>query len=131
VVARAYQALLDELAAIRAAAADPPTRHRGDPVRGDPFADFAGFATQAQSVDMPISTRSSRDDVRALSGVLDQAFTGFQATPEECGQIIELIATGAAGTVRELLMGFPVPRRRAVELAIAWLAKLGLVDWLD
>jgi hypothetical protein len=131
VVARAYQALLDELAAIRAAAADPPTRHRGDPVRGDPFADFAGFATQAQSVDMPIYTRSSRDDVRALSGVLDQAFTGFQATPEECGQIVELIATGAAGTVREVLMGFPVPRRRAVELAIAWLAKLGLVDWLD
>ena len=131
VVARAYQGLLDELAAIRGAAADEPTRHRSDPVRGDPFVDFAGFATQAQSLAMPLSTRASREDVRALTGTLDRAFAGLRATPEECEQIIELIATGAARTVREVLLGFPIPRRRAVELAIAWLAKLGLVDWLD
>jgi ABC-type branched-subunit amino acid transport system permease subunit len=61
---------------------------------------------------------------------LDRAFTGLQATPEECEQVIELIA-GGARTVREVLLGFPVARRRAVELAIAWLAKYGLIDWLD
>jgi hypothetical protein len=33
--------------------------------------------------------------------------------------------------VREVLRGFPLARRRAVELAIAWLAKYGLIDWLD
>lgn len=131
VVGRAYQALLDELAEIRSSAPDPAPRRNVDPVRGDPFADFAHFATQAQSLDMQISTHSGPADVRALSGVLDQAFTGLQATPEECEQIIELIATGAARTVRDVLVGFPVPRRRAVEFAIPWLAKLGLIDWLQ
>src|SRR6185369_106494 len=99
VVARAYQALLDELAGIRTLAPDPAPRRSDDPVRGDPFAVFAHFATQAQSLDMQISTRSGPEDVRGLSGVLDQAFTGLQATPEECEQIIELIATGGARTV--------------------------------
>jgi glycosyltransferase involved in cell wall biosynthesis len=131
VVARAYQALLDELAEIRGSAPDPAPRRSDDPVRGDPFAVFAHFATQAQSLDMQISTRSGPEEVQALSGVLDQAFTGLQATPEECEQIIELIATGGARTVREVLVGFPVPRRRAVEFAIPWLAKLGLIDWLQ
>lgn len=131
VVARAYQALLDELAAIRAAAPKPTPRHRDDPVRNDPFAAFAGFATQVQSLDMPISSSASGADVRAVGGALDRVFTGLQATPQECEQIVDLIAAGGARTVREVLMDFPVPRRRAVELAIVWLAKLGLVDWLS
>jgi len=131
VVAKAYQALLDELAAIRSAADDPAPRRRDDPVRHDPFAAFAGFASQVQTVDTPISSRVSAADVRALDGALDRVFTGLQATPQECEQIVELVATGAAGTVREVLLAFPVVRRRAVELAIVWLAKLGLVDWLS
>jgi hypothetical protein len=131
VVAGAYRALLDDLAAIRAAAADATPRHRDDPVRGDPFAAFAGFATQAQSLDMPLSSQASATDVQALGGALDRAFTGFQATPQECEEIVGLIATGGARTVREVLAAFPVPRRRAVELAIVWLAKHGLVDWLS
>jgi hypothetical protein len=131
VVAQAYRALLDELAAIREAAVDPTPRHRDDPVRNDPFAAFAGFATQVQSLDMPISSRAGAADVRALGGVLDQAFTGLQATPQECEQIVDLIAAGGARTVREVVAAFPLPRRRAVELAIVWLAKLGLVDWLS
>jgi hypothetical protein len=131
VVARAYRALLDELAAIRGAAPDPTPRHREDPVRGDPFAAFAGFATQVQSLDMPISSRASAADVRALGGALDRAFTGLQATPPECEQIVDLIAAGGGRTVRDVLAAFPVPRRRAVELAIVWLAKQGLVDWLS
>ena len=35
-----------------------------------------------------------------------------------------------AATVREILPAFPVERRRAVELGVAWMAKLGFVDWL-
>jgi glycosyltransferase involved in cell wall biosynthesis len=130
VVARAYQALLDELAAIRAAAPEPTPRHRDDPVRSDPFAAFAGFATQVQSLDLPLSSRAGAADVRALGGALDRVFTGLQATPQECEAVVDLVASGGARTVREVLTAFPVPRRRAIELAIAWLAKLGLIDWL-
>jgi hypothetical protein len=131
VVARAYGALLDELAAIRGAAADPPPRHREDPVRGDPFAAFAGFATQAQSLDLPLASSASAADVRALNGALDRAFSGLHATSQECEEIVGLIAAGDARTVRQVLEAFPIPRRRAVELAIVWLAKHGLVDWLS
>jgi glycosyltransferase involved in cell wall biosynthesis len=131
VVARAYQALLDELAAIRGGAVDPTPVRRDDPVRHDPFAAFAGFATQVQTLDLPLSSRAGRADVRALSGALDRAFTGLQATTEECEEVIDLIAAGRARNVREVLQAFPTPRRRAVELAIVWLAKLGLVDWLS
>ncbi|MGH6964980.1 MAG: glycosyltransferase family 4 protein, partial [Phenylobacterium sp.] len=101
------------------------------PVRRDPFVAFAGFASQVQSLDMPLSSRATGADVRALSGALDRVFTGLQATPQECEEIVDLIAGGGARTVREVLSAFPVPRRRAVELAIVWLAKHGLVDWLS
>jgi glycosyltransferase involved in cell wall biosynthesis len=131
VVAGAYAALLDELAAIRGQASDPQARHRDDPVRGDPFAAFAGFASQVQSLDLPLTSRASAADVRALRGALDRAFTGLQATPQECETIVGLIAGGEAHTVRQVLERFPLPRRRAVEPAIAWLAKYGLVDWLS
>ncbi len=131
VVAGAYQALLDELAAIRGAAARAAPLARADPVRGDPFADFAHFATRTLALDDALSTTARPGDLQALDGALDQAFGNLRATPAECERVIDLIASGAARTVLEVLKGFPGPRQFAVELAIPWLAKLGLIDWRD
>jgi D-inositol-3-phosphate glycosyltransferase len=133
VVVGAYQALLDELAQIRAATADTSVRHRSNPVKGDPFRAFAGFATRRLDLDMSLSAAagvSSVDFERRTAGRLDQAFAGWRATPEECRQAFDLIASGHATTVRQVLEAFPIPRRRAVELGLAWMAKYGLLDWL-
>ena len=128
VVAKAFQALLDDLAAVRAAASDPAPRQRADPVRGDPFADFAGFATGVISLDTRLTAAAGARTALAGFDGLDHAFPGLRATVEECGQALDLL-TSSPQTVREVLLAFPLPRRRAVELAVVWMAKLGLVDW--
>ncbi|WP_372783528.1 glycosyltransferase family 4 protein [Phenylobacterium sp.] len=132
VVARQYQELTVELARIREAAADPVTRLANDPVRGDPFIDFAGFATQPFTLDTPLAAAAgvTGDDVRALTGGLDLAFPGLRATQEECARALDLLASGQARSGRDVLITFPMDRRRLVEMGLAWMAKLGLIDWL-
>jgi hypothetical protein len=133
VVAPQYRALVEELAAIRGAAPDAPTRQKGQPTKGDPFADFQGFATEAIGLDRPLAAAPgiSGRDVLATEGIeLDQAFTGWRAELADCAAALDLLASGRARTSREVLMAFPVGKRRAVELGLAWMAKLGFVDWL-
>jgi glycosyltransferase involved in cell wall biosynthesis len=130
-VARAYQAVLDELEQIRAGSSDPVVRRRENPVKGDPFGDFAGFATRTLDVDMPIRVRpgTSGADVLRMTGAIDGAFSGWRASLEECAQALDLVASSQARLVREVLVTFPMSRRRAVELGIMWMAKMGLIDW--
>ncbi len=133
VVARQYAALADELATIRAAAPAPASR-QPDPVRGDPFLDFAGFPTAILTVDTPIraAAGATGETVRAIpADSLDNAFPGLRASLEECAQALDLIACGQATTPRDVLLAVPVQRRRLVETGLAWMAKLGLIDWLD
>ena len=129
VVAGAFQAVLDELAQVRAASTDPVTRHQADPVRGDPFADFAGFASGVITLDTPLSATANGDAVRGMTGELDKAFPGLRATPQECAQALDLVASGGARNVRQVLQAFPQDRRKPLELGLMWLAKLGLIDW--
>ncbi|WP_207801797.1 glycosyltransferase family 4 protein [Phenylobacterium hankyongense] len=134
VVVRQLTGLMDELAAVRAAAADPASRHPMNPARGDPFRDFAGFATQVQSLDTRLSVPAGVDAAavrRAAALPLDRTFAAWRATGEECAQALVLVASGQATTVREVLVAFPIPRRRAVELGLLWMAKYALLDWLD
>lgn len=132
VVAKKYNSLVDQLAARRAAAADPTTNHRVHPVKGDPFRDFAGFATTTLRLETPLTATpgAAPEQVLAASAVtLDAAFPSRRATPAECARALELVAGGQAHTVREVLMAFPADRRRALELGLLWLAKYGYIDW--
>ena len=133
VVARAYGGLIDELAQVRERAADPQTAFSMNPVKGDPFADFAGFATDALTLDTPIFAPpgvAAADIRRAGRARLDTGFPTVRATPETCARAFELVAAGKARTVREVLVAFPVEERRGLELGLAWMAKYGFVDWL-
>lgn len=133
VVVGAYRDLLDELAEIRAAATDVQTRHEFSPVKGDPFRDFAGFATGAIGLDLALKVPPgvTPEAVLATEAVdLDQAFGYWRGTLAECAQVVRLVAEGRAATVREVLLAFPVERRRLVELGVMWLAKQGFLDWL-
>jgi glycosyltransferase involved in cell wall biosynthesis len=132
VVAGQYNALVDDLAQRRATGAEPGTRHRLNPVKGDPFADFAGFASSVMTPQTPLSAApgATPEQVRQAGAVqLDVTLGGWRADLEECARALELLASGQARTAADVLLAFPVQRRRAVELGLVWLAKHGFVDW--
>jgi glycosyltransferase involved in cell wall biosynthesis len=132
VVARQVRALTEELAALRAGSPDPPAKAAADPVRGDPFRTFEAFATQALSLDdwLTVSPGVTSADVTATAGLaLDAAFAGLRADPALCAQALTVIAQAGRAQVRDVLLAFPVPQRRALEMGLAWMAKCGFVDW--
>jgi glycosyltransferase involved in cell wall biosynthesis len=133
VVARQVGGLVDEMAAVRAASPDPQVRVKADPVRPDPFVSFSGFPTQVFTLDMPLAATAgvSGKDVLALSVALDTAFANLRSPLAECAQALDMLASGQARTAREVLIAFPLERRRVLEMGLAWMAKLGLIDWLD
>jgi len=135
VVARQIHDLTDELAAVRAAAADPAYRVAQDPVKGDPFRAFAGFPShrltlETRLVATPgVTAQIVRDAGQAVA--LDVGFPDFRAPPSVCAEAFEMIAGAPGGLiVREVLPAFPIPQRRSLELGLAWMAKCGFVDWL-
>jgi hypothetical protein len=133
VVAPQYTALAAELAAIRQASAETvflPGRH---PVKGDPFRDFAGFASQVLTLETSLRQRAgvTAADLETVKTIeLDMFAASWRATIDECRQVLQLLADGRAMTVRELLLTFPAPRRRLIQTSLSWMAKHGFLDWL-
>jgi len=130
VVVGEIRALLDELAAIRTAAGDVEPSHRIHPVKGNPFAEFAGFATQVLAPETSLALRPGADPANLVRTDLDGHAGIWRASPAECAQVCGLLAGGQAATVGEVLAHFPPARGPALELAIVWMAKLGVIDWL-
>ncbi|HTK36160.1 MAG TPA: glycosyltransferase family 4 protein [Caulobacteraceae bacterium] len=135
VVVGELKAVFDELAQIRASA--PGAGGPGwplNPVRGDPFRDFAGFATGVLNGATPLSLRSGAgpaDLERARGLALDQFGGNWRSTPAECALVVELLASGERWTVDALAARFPPDRRWPLELTLMWMMKLGVVDWLE
>jgi len=135
VVARQIRALTEELAAIRAASADPVFKVAGDPVRGDPFQAFAAFPSHRLTLETRLfATPGVTADAVANAGrdvMLDAGFPDFRARPALCAEAFAMLAVVEGGlTVREVITAFPGPQRRPLELGLAWMAKCGFVDWL-
>ncbi|MBU1378779.1 MAG: glycosyltransferase family 4 protein [Alphaproteobacteria bacterium] len=135
VVARQIHGLTDDLAAVRAAAGDPAYRVAQDPVRGDPFRAFAGFASQVLTLETRLRATPgiTAETVRDAGAVvrLDTGFPDFRARPALCAEAFAMIAAAPDGlTPREVVINFPAPQRRGLELGLAWMAKCGFVDWL-
>ena len=134
VVAAGYDALIDELAAIRAAEGSKALPPGGlDPVRGDPFRDFAGFATDVMDDDTPLAIAAGAT-LEALQRTqtleLDRAYGGFRANLAECSGAFKLIETGKVSTVGQVLARIAPERRQAMQLGLIWMCKRGLLDWL-
>ncbi|MBS0331526.1 MAG: glycosyltransferase family 4 protein [Proteobacteria bacterium] len=133
VVARQIAALADELSEARRAAPDPVIRQTRDPVRGDPYRLFHGFPTHTWSLDRPLRATPgvTADDIRTVRARLDNAFETLRPPLEVSAQAFDLLSSGRATTARQVLEAFPIGQRMGVELGLAWLAKLGAVDWLQ
>lgn len=133
VVAAQYRELVEELGRVRAAAAEPPAARLSNPVKGDPFVDFAHFATQTLTMDTRLAAVpgvTGADVLRTNEVVLDRAYAQLRAPVASCARALDLLAARGVTSVRDLLLAFPTPERRALELALGWMAKHGFVDWL-
>ncbi len=126
--------LFDELGHVRAAAIPPPPpRARLNPVRGDPYADFAGFATHVIGVDTRLTLRpgvGAADLDRAATTDLDAMFQKWRAPVADARTVLAHLQTSGHATARELLLLFPMHQRRGVLMTLAWMAKLGMIDWM-
>ncbi|WP_309091547.1 glycosyltransferase family 4 protein [Phenylobacterium sp.] len=133
VVAGQYRDLVEELGQVRAAAGDPPSGWASNPVKGDPFVDFAHFATEVLTMETRLAPVRgvTADDVRRTDDVqLDRAYGPLRAPAASCATVLDLLSARGPMTVREILLASPPPERRALELAMGWMAKYGFVDWL-
>ena len=84
-------------------------------------------------VETPLRMRpgvSASDLERIMAVDLDSAFSAWRGSLEEAGLVLARIAAGEATTVKAVLLTFPTDRRRAVQMSLMWLAKLGLLEWL-
>ncbi len=129
-VARRYMALADELTERRRAApARPAARPR--PVRGDPFRDFAPFATAELDSSTVIALRGPGAATRLADAALvrlDERFAAWRATPEETARIMALLAERGPLEAGSVLAAFPPARRPWIAMGLVWLAKLGVVE---
>jgi glycosyltransferase involved in cell wall biosynthesis len=134
VIVGQYNQLIDELRDVRAAGAQHPRISRANPIKGDPFVDFAGFASQRLTSATRLRLRAgaaASDLQRAADVDLDRAFAAWRGTSNEAGLVLERLADGGALSVQELLIDFPDDRHPAVQMSLVWLAKLGILDWLE
>jgi glycosyltransferase involved in cell wall biosynthesis len=136
-VVRLYRELFADLAE-RRAAADPILATAGarlQPLRGEPFADFHGFATTVLEPELRLRLAqgaSSADLQQRLAVELNRVYPGLRGSVAEAAALLEqLEAAGPTGLlVATLLADVPAERRPYLETTLVWLAKLGLVDWL-
>lgn len=138
VVVNHYNALFAELKERRSAAAQDgastaPASIRVHPMRGDPFADFHGFATAGLRDDTALCFRQGQrlaDYERVLQVDLDRMFPGVRGRDQEHRQLLELLEAAGSLQVAQLLDHFPPQRHPFLRLSLAWLVKIGLLDWL-
>ncbi|MBV2352136.1 glycosyltransferase family 4 protein [Synechococcus sp. HK05] len=133
VVVEHYNQLFDHLAAVRRDASTPgsclsPQSH---PVRGLPFRDFEGFATQVLSPQHHVVVADGIDLQQAAERlstvVLDRQFPGLRAQPREVERLVSELVRQPRQSVAELQAHFPSERSEHIALTLVWLAKLGIV----
>lgn len=132
VVAPQYTALAAELAAIRKAAPAAMPRSERHPVKGDPFRDFSGFATSVLTPETRLSLRAGVEvqNLECLPAVeLDMFAANWRCSMKECQQIIKHLTQAGETSARDIMLIFPLNRRRHVQLGLMWMAKQGLLDW--
>ena len=141
VVVGQYKTLFAELADRRAQALRVGAVPRGVPIqpsRGDPFADFRGFATNVLEPDLKLcfAEGALAGDLDSLLEVqLNRLYPGLRGTADEARALLDNFlyhqtACSPMVTVADLLADAPPERRPYLETTLVWLAKLGLVDWL-
>lgn len=132
VVAPQFAALAAELAAVRSAdkAAFPPRRVR--PVKGDPFRDFAGFATNALTHTTrlwPVAGVTIRHLARARLIDLDRYGHDWRLSHPQADALFSELLQHGPMSVGTLLASIPSALHQRSVLTMMWMAKMGFVEW--
>ena len=134
VVARLHQQLYQELAERRCTGQECFGLKSQHPLRGDPFRDFAPFATSCLGPEtelclaMPLLEAEQR-----LSNLtsLDICYEQLHASSADVQRLlVQLQGEGAQScSLMSLLTAWPVEKHDCLRLALTWLAKLGCIHW--
>lgn len=131
VIVRRYEDLWRHLDEVRRDHKDERTAARNPwPARMDPFAAFAGYATQTLAPTMRL--RLARDDAgEALARWRAPAMVKFSAlaapSVDECNTVLARLTRGPA-TAGQLVAEFAPERRPLVFRRLVWLTKLGVIE---
>ena len=130
-IARQYQDLFLELAEIRSMAPGQSLR-KLHPLRGNPFADFACFATSnlhSQATVRLISELSSCLGLLDNLTRLDLVYGECHADLAELRILLSDLANNGPLPLQSLLSSYPTDRHQSLAMGVSWLAKLGLISW--
>lgn len=139
VVVDQYNALFAELTQRRLHALkqpETPSPCRMNPLQGDPFQDFGGFATTVLDSGTRLFLCPGVDAAaltRAQQVALNQAYPGLRGRADEAARVLALLAVAdpvRGCPVAELAAAFAPDRQGFLSTTVVWLAKLGLVDWV-
>ena len=134
VVARLHHQLYAELAERRRAAQESFDLQAQHPLRGDPFRDFAPFATACLGPETQLRLAMSLPELHhRLSNLtsLDRCYGQLHANPEDLQRLLVQLQGEAAQpcSLRRLLNAWPVEQHDELKLSLTWLAKLGCIHW--
>jgi hypothetical protein len=132
-IIRAYEELWAELAARRASASLPPRDGNTPwhPLRQDPLALFAGYASRHLTDDVVLSS-GSRQTSDVIKFLYTDRLTNFAGAPfvlaslEEC-QAIAAALTSGERSLGEIAAQFPPSRKAAIVRSVGWLLKCGVL----
>jgi starch synthase len=129
-----YEALWDELAAIRARAGQPGNRPPAQIGQTDPFTAFGHFATTR----LAAATKVTCVDATAQDRLLDIRATPSHtvllpliATTSDMTGILAYVLEVDSATVAQIETRFAHLRREKIGLSLLWLAKFGVVRLTD
>jgi glycosyltransferase involved in cell wall biosynthesis len=134
VIMRKFAEVVLELEAIRRTAAGFEAAgrdHRTSPTQADPFAEFAGYASNVLTADTVLRQRAGADveRLRQLQKVELNTIGAALRSGASAEAILSRVAQKGELTVREALVGIPEDKQRPLLLTMMWLCKIGLLDW--
>jgi len=135
VIVEAYEALWEDLAARRAKDAEVAARRPGMPVhplRGDPFAVFAGYPslTIGPKTVVTAATGASEGELQRLAAASMNNYALELILPlPRLAKLLEQIMSDSPVAAEKLLAGVPESERTRVLRALGWLGKMGLVGF--
>ena len=134
VVARLHHELYSELAERRRAGQECSGLETQHPLRGDPFRDFAPFATACLGPETELRLAMPLPELQhQLNNLtsLDSCYGQLHASPADVQRLlVQLHGEGAQWcSLKRLLTAWPIEQQDDLRLSLTWLAKLGCIHW--